>query len=162
MEILDVSGNVIPERWRSEFCGLFAGEGCLFLGRAIRTVKHSTYFVYRPEAIISLRADDRPLLFSVQELLGGAVSQRSDVVSSDRKSEHPRWRWYVQSRVDLLRVASILEEALLPAKKWSELPLWKESILLRKMRGQKHSSEENSRLNYLFHAIRDIRTFKVL
>lgn len=162
MEILDVSGNTISERWRSEFCGLFAGEGCLFLGRATRTVGHSTYFVYRPEAIISLRADDRPLLHSVQEILGGILSQRSDVVYGNRETNHPRWRWYVQSRVDLLRVASILEEALLPAKKWFELPLWKESVLLRKMRGQKHSSEENSRLDYLFHAIRDIRTFKVL
>lgn len=158
MKILDVNGKELSASWKSEFAGLFAGEGCLFLGTATRKTKKGSHLIYRPEAIISLRSDDLPLLLEIQSKLGGRLSQRSD---SLKGQELPRHRWYVQSKEDLTRVGLILTGAFLPAKKWRELPYWMESVSLRKGRGQKHTEEENLRLAFLLQAIRDIRVFKV-
>lgn len=161
MEILDVNGKVIPEDWKREFAGLFAGEGCLYLGKLTRKGKTKSHVIYLPQAIISMRSDELPLLLEIQRVLGGDVTQKSDTAWKNRKNEWPRHRWIVASKEALLRVASLLEDTLLPAKKWRELPYWKEAILLRKNRGEKHTDEENLRLQELFQTIRDIRVFKV-
>jgi hypothetical protein len=159
MKIYDINGKELSNFWKAEFRGLFAGEGCLFLGTATRKTKTGSRLIYRPEAIITLRSDDLPLLKEVQSRLGGRLSQRSDIYLKGR--ELPRHRWYVQSKEDLLRVSLILQESLLPAKKWRELPYWTEAVLLRKNRGEKHTPDENQRLAFLLQAIRDVRVFKV-
>lgn len=158
MKLIDVNGEELSEVWMAEFAGLFAGEGCLYLGTATRKTKKGDYVIFRPEAIISMRSDDRPLLEEIQSKLGGVLSQRSD---PSYGNEFPRHRWYVQSKEDLLRVASILEGSRLPAKKWRELPLWKEAVMLRKTRGQKHTADENVRLRELLLSIRKIREFQL-
>jgi len=158
MEIFDVHGEELSEVWMAEFAGLFAGEGCLYLGTSVRKTKKGQFTLFQPQAIISLRSDDRPLLVEVQSRLGGCMNQRSD---NPKNNEFPRHRWYVTSKEDLLRVADILERSKFPAKKWRELPFWKEAVLLRKARGQKHTADENVRLQELLLSIRNVRVFQV-
>jgi hypothetical protein len=107
------------------FCGLFMGEGCALLAR--RRMK-SGKWTYRPELIMRLRSDDRPVLDWVYSLLGGGVL---DVCNSPT-SGNPMSQWWLAGYRQVQPVLQILLQSSVPAKKKNDILILDELCTLRK------------------------------
>lgn len=154
--LLAIDGTPINPIWAAEFRGLFWGEGHLSVTqhKAVWAdgVKLSGFF-YRSAAMIDLRADDTPLLIEIQRVLGGSLYLQHP------KDEHPRKRWMVHSRVDNLRVCSVLSGGLLPAKKSREVELFTRAVELKGVKGQKLTLERKSELEKIYWELRGLRPY---
>ena len=97
------------------FAGFFDGEGCF---QITRTGPHG----FTCEAVITLRADDRPILEAIRENVGvGLVLDR-------RTRGNPASLWRARSRADCLRVIEVFDRYPLRAKKGTDFATWRSAV----------------------------------
>jgi len=148
--IQDINGNEIDTRWLHEFCGFFAGEGCLMAYYRKNPQWGHTFSV---RAQIGLRYDDVEILREIQRKLGGQI----------RIDKHGVARWRVSQMQDCERLVAILEQSVLPAVKLRQLPYWKDCWKVKRGRppnGYGYSDEQIEQIKFLVEKLRELKRVK--
>lgn len=140
------------DKFDSEFCGLFFGEGCA----TIQKINKKGYKrpLYRPQFKMSMRADDRKLLEAIQSRYGGYLYDHQPHHNSKLGVE-----WSLTNRDDILNLCNILLDSELPAKKIQDIAILKEFVELRPRNSWHVSDEVRDRLEELFQKIRLVKQY---
>lgn len=125
--IKDVNGFLIDPEWASEFRGFFWGEGMLTMQK---WSKRRAFAVY---CRITLRDDDRLVLYKLQNHLGGTIRR----IGKPGGGSKPVCQWQVSKLKECQRIYEILSSSKtdLPFKKKRELLLWGEALEIKSFQG---------------------------
>lgn len=108
----------IPDDFGHWLAGFIAGEGSF--GIYPRTKRRGYYLQF----VISLRADDRPILDNICRTTGlGVLSYRQPPQGNALTT------WRVHRRQDMLRLITILDHFPLRAKKADDYAIWRRAAL---------------------------------
>ena len=102
------------------FAGFTDGEGCFSVHKKLV----SGYETYDCQFIISLRADDRPVLERIRRELG--IGTLADRPGSDEKN--PQARFCVSSQRDCLVLRDVFRAFPLRAKKATDFEIWSQAL----------------------------------
>jgi DNA modification methylase len=102
--------------------GFIAGEGCF------RIQRHKDGRYYTCTFQIHTRADEAPVLRSLQQKIGGRVVYGKERVSEKGGRSNLDVRWLIESREDCWALAKVLDGAPLFAKKADDYRLWRRAL----------------------------------
>lgn len=146
--------NTISKKWCNEFVGFCWGEAYIGVTRYFRRRKWGEkYWLFRGQIKIALREDDLPLLREFQSKLGGHIYRAGKriVYGSNGQiySQRQNYQWLVTNNDNLRKIAKILNQSFLPAKKRKSLEVLNKFLDLVHKTGQKYTKEEWSKLEQL-------------
>lgn len=98
------------------FAGFAAGEGC-FSMRRVPTG-------YAVSFVMTLRADEMPLLDRLRRAFGGTIG-----MSIDRRASDPSATWAITHRGELPRLIAYFDRYPLRAKKGRDYAIWRNAAL---------------------------------
>jgi hypothetical protein len=114
--------------------GFTDGEGCF----RIKTTNQGTY---QCRFSIGLRADDAPILFEIQDRLGGIGTLCH---SGKNNARQEQWRWEVNAKTHVAKLVDVYDAYPLRAKKAQDFAIWREAvqIWLRVENGKRYDWHE--------------------
>jgi hypothetical protein len=128
--------------------GLVEGEGSFIIRRRKNTSYYSLRFV------ITLRADDTPVLLSIKNSLGfGSILHRS--LHSQNLNHGDIARFYVSHNRDLVKLVRLFDTCEFRTKKKRDYDIWKTCVGIKQLR----SNALHPYLAYAYNEIRKIRQY---
>ena len=161
MNVLDRNGVVFDPIWMAEFRGFFAGEGSL----AVQLIHKKTNTLFRPRCRISLRLDDHFILDEFRDRIGGSLF----FTKNQSSAGSPTLTWDANSLSQSKIISGILQNSVLPAKKFDQVPLWCEAICILDQKqdsgygwgGRRISEESRTRLHEISTLLKQYKICKV-
>lgn len=103
--------------------GFIDGEGCFYI--TTTTPAAAAPGALRPKFVLSLRADDRRVIETAREQLGGLGRIDEYEPSSPGKRTV---RWSIQAQADLESLCAVLDAHPLRSKKSNDYLIWREAV----------------------------------
>lgn len=104
--------------------GFIDGEGSF--NCAIYPSKSGASLVVTPSFTLGLRADEKPILEEIHQVLGFG---RLYYTKQYPGTQSPKWQWQCSSKSDCQALVSTLDEYPLRAKKSRDFDVWREIVM---------------------------------
>jgi len=128
--------------------GLTEGEGCFIIGKR----QDTSYYYLR--FVITLRADDTPILRTIQKTLGfGSVIHRA--LNYENAKHGDIARFVVSKNSDLVKLVKLFNTCEFRTKKKRDYEIWKTCVDIRQLR----SNCNHPYLSYAYDEVRRIRKY---
>lgn len=145
-EITDAFGN-----W---LAGFTDGEGCFAIHKDNR---HSSCAKYRCLFEISLRDDDKAVLFKIRNMLRIGIIYARPVQTSGSCNTRPQTVFYVSAIGDCAKLVKVFSKYSLQAKKQRDFAIWKQAV---KELQKPFKRRDADLLEYYFLKIRQVRQYE--